>query len=390
MWSRQAWLQAMQGVIAWARPARALATKAASARNGRAIETMSAQPSASVASATSGVLMRLDATSGIETSPIIRLVSQVKAARGTEVAMVGTRASCQPMPVFRIEAPAASIALASRTTSSQVWPFGTRSIMREAVDQDEVVADRGADPPDRLDRQAHPVLERPAPAVGAPVGVGDEELVEEVALRAHHLDAVVAGLARPGCGGGDVGDLLFDPGLVEFARRIGRDRRADRRGGHAVGAVAVAAGVQDLHGDPPAGGVHGVGHLPVVRHVLRREQARRAGQHRALGVGGHAAGDDQRDLARRALGVEGGDPAPVAVLLEPGVHRAHQHPVRQGDVAEIERREQVRVECHGPPPGDVVNLPDRARSVTGAAASRGSGPETEGPRTHLSARGQIT
>ena len=43
--------------------------------------------------------------------------------------MVGTRASCQPMPVFRRVAPAASTALASWTTSSQLLPSGTRSSM---------------------------------------------------------------------------------------------------------------------------------------------------------------------------------------------------------------------------------------------------------------------
>ena len=43
--------------------------------------------------------------------------------------MVGIRASCQPIPVLRIDAPAASTAFASRTTSSQLWPFGIRSII---------------------------------------------------------------------------------------------------------------------------------------------------------------------------------------------------------------------------------------------------------------------
>ncbi len=43
--------------------------------------------------------------------------------------MVGMRASCQPMPVFMIVAPAASIACASCTTSSWVEPSGIRSIM---------------------------------------------------------------------------------------------------------------------------------------------------------------------------------------------------------------------------------------------------------------------
>ncbi len=43
--------------------------------------------------------------------------------------MVGTRASCQPMPVLMRVAPAASTALASWITSSQVLPSGTRSSM---------------------------------------------------------------------------------------------------------------------------------------------------------------------------------------------------------------------------------------------------------------------
>ena len=63
------------------------------------------------------------------TSPMSFFVTQVKARRGTEVAMVGMRASCQPMPVLMIDAPASSTAFASCTTSSQVDPSGTRSII---------------------------------------------------------------------------------------------------------------------------------------------------------------------------------------------------------------------------------------------------------------------
>ena len=54
-------------------------------------------------------------------------VTQVYAPRGTEVAMVGMRASCQPMPVLMMVAPAASTAWARVTTSSRVEPPGTRS-----------------------------------------------------------------------------------------------------------------------------------------------------------------------------------------------------------------------------------------------------------------------
>ena len=90
---------------------------------------MSATPRASRSSATSGVLIRLEVMTGIPTSPISLAVTQAQPARGTDVAMVGTRASCQPMPVLRIEAPARSTARASCTTSSWVLPSGMRSII---------------------------------------------------------------------------------------------------------------------------------------------------------------------------------------------------------------------------------------------------------------------
>ena len=66
--------------------------------------------------------MRFEVMIGIVTSPISFLVTHVNARRGTEVAMVGIRASCQPMPVLIIVAPAFSTALASCTTSSQLEP----------------------------------------------------------------------------------------------------------------------------------------------------------------------------------------------------------------------------------------------------------------------------
>ena len=88
---------------------------------------MSASPPATIFSATSGELMRLVAMSGIATSPFSLPVTQANAPLGTEVAMVGTRASCQPMPVLMRVAPAASTAFASITTSSQLCPPGMRS-----------------------------------------------------------------------------------------------------------------------------------------------------------------------------------------------------------------------------------------------------------------------
>ena len=79
---------------------------------------MSASPRCNTSSATSGVLIRLDVIHGIESSLRNLAVTHVNAARGTLVAMVGIRASCQPTPVLIIVAPAFSIALPSCNASS--------------------------------------------------------------------------------------------------------------------------------------------------------------------------------------------------------------------------------------------------------------------------------
>src|SRR5579859_5516578 len=89
IWSRQAWLQAMQVLISHGRSSAALLTSSGSARKGRAIDTMSAPPWARIASAWAGSLMRLVATSGMVTCPFILAVTQAKAPPGTIVAMVG-------------------------------------------------------------------------------------------------------------------------------------------------------------------------------------------------------------------------------------------------------------------------------------------------------------
>ena len=73
------------------------------------------------------MLIRLDAQTGTDTSALSRAVAWRQAPRGTWVMIVGTRASCQPMPVLSTVTPASSSPWASSTTSSQVWPSSTRS-----------------------------------------------------------------------------------------------------------------------------------------------------------------------------------------------------------------------------------------------------------------------
>ncbi len=73
------------------------------------------------------MLIRLDAHTGTSTTSVSRAVTLAHAARGTCVMIVGTRASCQPMPVLKTVTPASSSLPASSTTSSHVWPPSTRS-----------------------------------------------------------------------------------------------------------------------------------------------------------------------------------------------------------------------------------------------------------------------
>ena len=91
------------------------------------METISASPSAKTCSAISGVLIRLEVTTGTENACLNFAVTQVKAALGTLVAIVGILASCQPIPVLIIVAPTFSTALPSCITSSALLPPSTRS-----------------------------------------------------------------------------------------------------------------------------------------------------------------------------------------------------------------------------------------------------------------------
>ncbi|SKY68570.1 Uncharacterised protein [Mycobacteroides abscessus subsp. abscessus] len=117
----------MQVLISSARPVMAFTGNSGSDRSGRAIDTASTRPRSRISSATSGVLMRLLAMSGIDTSSRSRSVNLTNAARGTEVTMVGTPASCHPMSVLMASTPSASALRAMSAISSQVCPPLTKS-----------------------------------------------------------------------------------------------------------------------------------------------------------------------------------------------------------------------------------------------------------------------
>ncbi len=220
---------------------------------------------------------------------------------------------------------------------------------RQAIDDDEVRAHGLAHAADDFHRQAHAVLVGAAPAVGAVVGVGGEELVDEVALGTHDLDAVVFGLPGEHGAGDEVLDLLLDAFLVQLVRLERVDRRLDRARRHRLRAVGIAPGVQDLHADLAARLVHRLSDDAVLGRFLRAGQLRRAGIHAAFEVRADAAGDHQADAAAGALGeVRRHALETVRFLLQAGVHRPHQGAVAQRGETQVEGREQVRVRrSHG-------------------------------------------
>ena len=215
---------------------------------------------------------------------------------------------------------------------------------RQPINNDEVRAAGFAYPTHDLGREAHALLQIAAPAVLAAVGTGAEELVDQIAFRAHDLDAVVAAVAGEAGGVGVGRDRAFHAETGQRARRERIDRRFDFRRRHRQRVIGIAAGVQQLQADLRAVRVYGIGDQAMFARFPW--PAELAGERRqpAHHVRREATGDDQPDATGRAFTEIGGELGKIAgAILQPGVHRPHQHPVAQGGEAEIERREQMRV-----------------------------------------------
>ena len=213
---------------------------------------------------------------GMATLPISFCVTQAKPLRGTLVAMVGMRASCQPMPVLRIVAPRLD-RLRQLHDLVMGGAVGDEVDHAETVDQDEIRPHALAHAAHDFDGQAHAVLVGAAPAIGCRLLVWvTRNSVQEIALAPHDLHPVIAGLAGARVAAVTiVGDLFLDPVLVQLLRGNGEIGDLMAEGATQSGAVGVAAGVQDLHRDLAAFGMHGIGDDAVVGDVLLGEKARR-------------------------------------------------------------------------------------------------------------------
>ncbi len=334
----------MQVLISSARPAAALATRSGSARNGRAIDTRSQR---AVGDQLLGQLGGVDPVRGDDRHT--DRVAQPGGPRRPEPAgdLGDDRGDARLVPADAgVERGHAGDLEPLRQLDGLVPGLAALDQVEQGdpVDDGEVVADDLADPLDDPLREAHPGRRVAAPLVGAVVGARREELVDQVALGPHHLDGVVPGLAGERDRPREVVDGAVDRLRRQCPGREGRDRRLHRGRADAERVVGVAARVEHLQRDRAAGLVDRVGDLPVTHRV---EPGRHlAGERLEPGplVDGVAAGDHQPDAAACPLGEVRRELRHVPrLVLEPGVHRPHDHPVGQLEGAEPDRLQQVWV-----------------------------------------------
>ena len=250
---------------------------------------------------------------------------------------MGIRASCQPMPVLMMVAPAASMALPSADNLLARRSAFDEIEHRQPVDDDELRPNALADAPDDLNRQPHPVLICAAPFVLAAVGALRDEFVDQIAFRAHDLDAVIAGLFSQRGAARVILDGLPDLAGGQRVRDERVDRRPHRGGSDKAGLIGVTACMRDLQRDLAALVLYGAGHDPVAVSLGLGCQHRAALHDAAVLVGRDAARNHQASLAAGPLGIESRQPLEaVRRLLKADMHRAHQHPVSQAGKAKVE------------------------------------------------------
>ncbi len=182
-----------------------------------------------------------------------------------------------------------------------------------------------------------------APRVAALIGARGGEFVDQIAFRAHHLDAVVAGLAcqpRGAC----IGDDLPVHGAGRqgaWGKRGDRCLELGRR--HRQRVVGIAPGMQQLQADLGPVFVDGAGDLAMWAHFPRPGQLATEWLEPTHHVRREPAGDDQAHAAGSALGEIRRQLGEIArTIFQACVHRAHQNAVAELGEAQVERGEQVR------------------------------------------------
>ena len=208
---------------------------------------------------------------------------------------------------------------------------------RQAIDKNEIGPAGLADAPHDFDGEPAASRRIAPPGVVAPVGPRRCELVDQVALGAHDLDAVIARVpGQPGAVD-ERGDLSADPEGAERTRREWVDGRLQPRGCDLQRVVAIPSGVQQLQADPAAMCMHGPRHLPVLGDFPRPAELAAERLEPAGDVGGEPAGHDEADAACGAFGEICRQLGKIRrAVFQAGVHRAHQHPVGQRAETEVQ------------------------------------------------------
>ena len=188
-----------------------------------------------------------------------------------------------------------------------------------------------------------------APFVGAEVGQRRQKLVDQIALAAHDLHTVIAGFPGQSGAAHIVGNDLLDLRCAEFTRAAAAELGEHAAGRDAAAAVVVAAHMQYLHEDMAALGMHRIGDEAVPGRLLWRAQCRELGMlghSQCVLVDAEAPCDDELQPFPCTFGVEEGQLfKTLRLILQPGMHGAHQNPVLQGDMADGDGLEEMGI--HG-------------------------------------------
>ena len=211
---------------------------------------------------------------------------------------------------------------------------------RNPVDDQKVGAATFAHRAHDLDRESVAVRGAAAPVVLALVGMGDGEFVDQVSLGPHDLDAIKACGLRIGGRHGKILDGTENVGFGHFTRDETVDRSADRRRGDTAFDLGIAPGVEELRADQAAFGLHRLADRAQVKRFFRAIDSRTFWIEYALGIGRKPAGDQNRRLPPRTLGVKR-DLFGYAVRLgfQPRVHRPHDDTISQCMLACADGRE---------------------------------------------------
>ena len=215
---------------------------------------------------------------------------------------------------------------------------------RQAVDDDKLLPHRFADASNNLNGKANPVLIRPAPFIGALIGLGNDKLIDQVPFRTHHLYPIVTrllgqlGSADEGANGALHPAARQPPGLER------RDGRFDRRGRHRQRMITITAGMQNLHTNLAVFLMYRFGDQAVLVHFSSGRKFGGKRRHPTRPVGRYPAGDYKPDAAAGAFGKVGRHAfKAVLFLFQACMHGAHQNAVFQSRKAQAERGEQMWV-----------------------------------------------